>query len=62
NQYINEYRIKEIIKIMSDPAYKHMSIEEISEQGGFNSRSSFYKAFKDITGQTPSQFKSKTSS
>ncbi|GHU88541.1 hypothetical protein FACS1894155_03610 [Bacteroidia bacterium] len=62
NQYINEYRIKEILKMMSESNYKHMSIEEIAEQGGFNSRSSFYKAFKDITGQTPSQFKSKTSS
>ncbi len=59
NYYINEFRIKEIIRIISNPEYNHMNMEEIAEQGGFNSRSAFYSAFKTHTGLTPTQFKHK---
>ncbi|CAH9055958.1 hypothetical protein PSECIP111951_01356 [Pseudoalteromonas holothuriae] len=37
------------------------NVLEIAMSVGFNARSSFYKAFKNVTGQTPSQFQKKHS-
>jgi AraC-like DNA-binding protein len=31
-------------------------IESVAEQSGFNSRSSYYRAFKSITGLTPGKY------
>ena len=55
--FLNEYRIKEACRRMSDKAhYGHLSIEAISQAIGFKSRTSFVNAFKKFTGLTPSQF------
>lgn len=52
--FVNSWRIKESIVKMT----RHeMSILEIAYEVGFNSRSSFYKAFKRETGLTPSAYK-----
>ena len=34
-----------------------MSITEIAAESGFSSRSAFYRNFKDITGQSPAEWK-----
>lgn len=52
--YVNEYRIKEAMRILSDKGYHKYSIETISTMVGFKSRSTFNVAFKEITGITPS--------
>lgn len=50
----NEIRIAEAISYLdSEKRYK---LDYISEKCGFNSRSNFYKIFKDITGYTPSEY------
>jgi AraC-like DNA-binding protein len=50
------YRIEEAKKLLkSQPNFK---IEEIAEQVGYNSKSSFNTSFKKITGKTPSEFRS----
>lgn len=55
--YLNEYRIKEACRRMSDKAhYGHLTIEAISQGVGFKARASFVNAFKKFTGLTPSQF------
>jgi AraC-like DNA-binding protein len=52
--FINEYRINEACKIlMSKPK---VTIEVIGEEVGFNSKSTFFSAFKKIKGLTPSVF------
>ena len=51
--FINEYRIEHAKMILSNPDKKHQTILEILYQVGFNSKSSFYTAFKKITGKTP---------
>jgi AraC-like DNA-binding protein len=55
--FLNEYRIKEACKRISDTgAYGNLTIEAISNSVGFKSRSSFVAAFKRFTGLTPSEY------
>lgn len=51
------YRIKEAQQILSGPDNAHKSIEQIAEEVGYFSKSSFNTAFKKITGLTPSQYR-----
>jgi len=57
--FINRYRIEEAKRLLEDTKYSKFSIEGIAHQSGFNSRSSFYTAFRNETGVTPSQFRGK---
>lgn len=57
NTYINEYRVKEAIKILSSKKADLMSIDAIAFDAGFNNRTSFYQSFKKITGLSPSDFR-----
>lgn len=53
--YINKFRIKEA-KIKLSESHSKYTIEAIASEVGFNSRASFYKAFKKSTNITPSKF------
>jgi AraC-like DNA-binding protein/uncharacterized Tic20 family protein len=55
--FINEYRIKEVKKLLSDRKYSKYTLTAIAYEAGFNSKSSFNSVFKSATGMTPSQFK-----
>jgi YesN/AraC family two-component response regulator len=57
NNYINEYRVKEAIRMMSDEKKALLSIDSIALEVGFGNRISFYQAFKKITGLSPSEFR-----
>lgn len=57
NAYINEYRVKEAIKILSTEKADLISIDAIALEVGFNNRTSFYQSFKKITGLSPSDFR-----
>jgi AraC-like DNA-binding protein len=50
-----EYRVAEAKKLLKEKT--NIKVEEIAEQVGYNSKSSFNTAFKKITGQTPSEFR-----
>ncbi|MBT8305910.1 MAG: helix-turn-helix domain-containing protein [Maribacter sp.] len=54
--FINTFRCEEVKAILQGPD-KKMTIIEAMFQAGFNSKSSFNKEFKKLTGQTPSEFK-----
>lgn len=55
NTFINEYRLSEAKKLMSqNPA--ESKIENIYTKVGFNSRSAFNHAFKESTGHAPSDY------
>ncbi len=54
--FINEYRIAEAKRRMSDPDQRHLKLLAIALAAGFNSKSTFNKAFKEQTGTTPSEF------
>ena len=57
--FINSYRIKEAKHLLTSPNFENYTIEAISEEVGFNSKSAFNRAFKKLTKQTPSDFKKK---
>ena len=55
--YINGYRVKEAQTKLIDPNLSHYTILSIAYEAGFNSKSTFYTAFKKGTGMTPSQYR-----
>jgi len=57
NNFINEFRVKEAVKLMSDKKNNPISIEGIALDSGFNDRKTFYRAFKRFTGLSPSEFR-----
>jgi AraC-like DNA-binding protein len=50
-----EYRIEEAKKLLKEKL--NIKVEEIAEEVGYNSKSSFNTAFKKITGKTPSEWR-----
>lgn len=56
--YINEFRIKEAKALLRDQ--RALTVLEILYEVGFNSKSSFYTAFKKETGQTPTNYRKST--
>lgn len=55
--YVNEFRVKEVIRLISDPASSSKTVEEIAFDTGFNDRKSLYRIFKKITGLSFSDFR-----
>lgn len=51
-----EYRVNEAKRLLKEQV--NIKIEEIAEQVGYHSKSSFNTVFKKITGKTPSQYRS----
>lgn len=56
NVFINKYRVQAAISMLSDPEFEQWTMEAIGSKAGFNSKASFYTAFKELTGKTPSNF------
>jgi AraC-like DNA-binding protein len=54
---VSEYRVEESKQMICDPSKSDITLEAIGELCGFQSKSTFYSAFKKITGKTPMQFK-----
>ncbi len=54
NRFINELRIEHAKNLLSETS---QSVLNIAYDSGFNSKATFNRVFKDISGQTPSQFK-----
>lgn len=57
SDYINEFRVNQVKKIIVDTEYINYTIESIGLESGFNSKSTFYTAFKKFTNLSPLQFK-----
>ena len=55
--YVNEYRVKEAIRLISNPDFMEMKFEEISIASGFSDRTSLHRAFRKITGLSPGSFR-----
>ena len=57
SQFINSYRIREAIKILSDPQYSDFSLKNLSAEIGFVSPTTFSKIFQQTVGMSPSNFR-----
>jgi AraC-like DNA-binding protein len=53
--FVNRYRVEEVMRRLQDPRYAHLTILAIAEESGFNSKSTFNAFFRKATGLTPSQ-------
>jgi AraC-like DNA-binding protein len=56
SNYLNQYRIEEACKLLSQPQNHYLTIEGIAQMVGFKSKSAFNAAFKKIKSTTPSEF------
>jgi len=57
NDFINEYRVADVVRKMQDPAYDHITLLGISFESGFNSQSTFNRIFRQMTGKSPLEYK-----
>jgi AraC-like DNA-binding protein len=55
--YINKLRIKEAQEMLVDNKYDNYTIVAIGLESGFNSKSTFFQAFKKHTGRTPTEYR-----
>lgn len=54
NSYLNRLRVEYSVKLIKEK--NNFSIEAIAEEAGFNSRSTFYRAFYKQFGMTPTEY------
>ncbi|WP_175418916.1 helix-turn-helix domain-containing protein [Aureibaculum algae] len=57
--FINEYRVEDVKNNLLSKEFAHYSIVSVGLEAGFNSKSTFYSAFKKHTGITPMEYKNK---
>ena len=57
NDFINEYRVADVVQKMQDPANDHITLLGIAFESGFNSQTSFNRIFRQMTGKSPLEYK-----
>jgi len=57
NDFINEYRVAEVIRKMQDPACDRITLLGIAFDAGFNSKTTFNRAFRQMTRKSPAEYK-----
>lgn len=58
NEVINEHRVEEVKRLMRDPnTDPKATLMELAYRSGFNSKATFNRIFKEMTGMTPRAFK-----
>jgi AraC-like DNA-binding protein len=56
NEFVNEYRVNAIRQRLLNGETRDLTIAGLAYEEGFNSLPTFQRAFKSVTGQTPSEF------
>ena len=57
NEFLNSYRIREVCGKLEDPAFAQLPILTIAMDCGYSSLGPFNRSFKEITGQTPKEYR-----
>jgi len=60
SDYVNEFRVKEVTKMVNDSAFQHYTLLAIAYESGFNSKASFNRIVKKVTGKSPKFLKKDT--
>lgn len=60
-QYVNDLRVEAFIRLAQDPENKKYTLIALAYQCGFNSKATFNRHFKKVTGLTPSAYVEKNS-
>lgn len=55
--FINKYRVEAVKKMIIATEFENYSILSIGLESGFTSKTTFYKAFKKVTGMTPNSYR-----
>jgi AraC-like DNA-binding protein len=55
--YINQYRVEAVKEMISNSEYDNYTLLTMGLESGFTSKTTFYNAFKKVTGQTPNEYK-----
>lgn len=55
--FVNRHRVEECKTLLVDSSYEHYTTLGIGFEAGFNSKSTFHKAFKSLTGQSPARYR-----
>lgn len=56
NTYVNTWRVSEVKRRLGTTDAEKFTLLSIAYESGFNSKTSFNRTFKEITGSTPSKF------
>lgn len=56
NDFVNAYRVEAVKKMLNNESVQHLSLLGIAYECGFNSKSTFNRAFKKATGVAPSAY------
>jgi len=62
NSFLNLYRIDEVARQLIEPATRHLPVLSIALDNGYRSMSPFNKAFREIKGMTPTEFRNQNMS
>lgn len=57
SDFLNRHRVEALKQLLHDPEHQHKTVLELAIACGFNSKSALNRAFKKVTGVTPSEFK-----
>jgi len=55
SDFVNTYRVAEAQRKLADPRFAHYSLVGVALESGFNSKSTFNRVFKKLTGQAPGE-------
>ena len=55
--YVNDCRVREAQRLLTDPLESRFKVEALGRQAGFRARSTFFKLFRQHTGLTPAEYR-----
>jgi len=58
NDYVNAWRVREAQTLLQSPEHQHLTLLAIAYEAGFNSKASFNRIFKKMTGTSPGKWRS----
>jgi AraC-like DNA-binding protein len=56
NDFINSYRVEEVKRQLDDEKHKVITLVSIAYDSGFNSKATFNRVFKKMTGVSPTEY------